>query len=104
MKRLCVSVDLLDVSGAALHAASASLEPPFRVGTLHRGTPTSFVPPRDAVAAMMEEREENDDGETENGASVRAETLGYDVVYSAHGFATVPRGKLRAALRNFRAS
>ena len=104
MKRLCVSVDLLDVSGAALHAASASLEPPFRVGTLHRGTPTSFVPPRDAVAVMMEEREENDDGETENGASVRAETLGYDVVYSAHGFATVPRGKLRAALRNFRAS
>ena len=103
MKRLCVSVDLLDVSGVALHAASASLEPPFRVGTLHRGTPTSFVPPRDAAAAMMmmDERNDDDDG----GASVRApETLGYDVVYSAHGFATVPRGKLRAALRNFRAS
>jgi len=106
MKRLCVSVDLLDVSGVALHAASASLEPPFRVGTLHRGTPTSFVPPRDAAAAMMmmDERDDDDDDD-DDGVSVRApETLGYDVVYSAHGFATVPRGKLRAALRNFRAS
>jgi len=107
MKRLCVSVDLLDVSGVALHAASASLEPPFRVGTLHRGTPTSFVPPRDAAAAMMmmDERDDDDVDTDDGGASVRAPaTLGYDVVYSAHGFATVPRGKLRAALRNFRAS
>jgi hypothetical protein len=94
MRRLYVSVDLLDVSAAALRAASLSLEPPFHVGTLHRGTATSFVPPRDAIAAVS--------GRVYDESSV--DSIGYDIVYSIHGFATVPRSKIHLALRNFRAS
>ena len=73
MSRLCVSVDFLDVSEAALRLASESLEPPFRVGALKRSTLAAF---------------------TSLGAQ-------YDIVYSAFGFTTVPRGKVHAALRNF---
>jgi len=99
MARLFVSVDLLDVSGVALHAASLSMTPPFHVGTLHRGAPTSFVPPSDAVAAARAAA--RDDAST---SSQDFSSIGYDVVYSVHGFATVPRGKIHVALRNFRTS
>ena len=95
MRRLYVSVDLLDVSGVALHAASLSFTPPFHIGTLHRGSLTSFVPPSDAVAASSD---------NESMFSQDLSHIGYDIVYSVHGFATVPRGKIHAALRNFRAS
>ena len=95
MRRLYVSVDLLDVSGVALHAASLSFTPPFHIGTLHRGALTSFVPPSDAVAASSD---------NESMFSQDLSHIGYDIVYSVHGFATVPRGKIHAALRNFRAS
>ena len=77
MRRLCVSVDFLDISAAALSLAATSLETPFRVGTLHRGGACAFFP----VGGRR-----------------------YDVVYSAFGLSTVPRGKIHAALRNFRAA
>lgn len=77
MRRLCVSVDFLDISAAALSLAATSVETPFRVGTLHRGGACAFFPI--------------------NGRR-------YDVVYSAFGLSTVPRGKIHTALRNFRAA
>lgn len=103
MRRLYVSLDLLDVSGVALHAASLSLQAPFHVGTLHRGTLTSFVPPRDA-AMLASSAANSSDGESVMDANGGADGIGYDIVYSVHGFATCPRSKIHLALRNFRAS
>lgn len=99
MERLYVSVDLLDVSAVALHTAAMSLVPPFRVGTLHRGSTTTFVPPQDYADALM-----RDDTRDDDGGGAADSSLGYDIVYTAHGFATTPRGKLHSALRNFRKS
>lgn len=103
MRRLYVSLDLLDVSGVALHAASLSLQAPFHVGTLHRGTLTSFVPPRDA-AMLASSAANSSDGESVIDADGDTNDIGYDIVYSVHGFATCPRSKIHLALRNFRAS
>jgi len=103
MRRLYVSLDLLDVSGVALHAASLSLQAPFHVGTLHRGTLTSFVPPRDA-AMLASSAANSSDGESVMDADGGTDGIGYDIVYSVHGFATCPRSKIHLALRNFRAS
>ena len=97
MERLYVSVDLLDVSAVALHTAATSLVPPFRVGTLHRGSTTTFVPPQDYADALTQD-------DTRDGGGAADPSIGYDIVYTAHGFATTPRGKLHSALRNFRKS
>jgi hypothetical protein len=103
MRRLYVSLDLLDVSAVALHAASLSLQAPFHVGTLHHGTLTSFVPPRDA-AMLASSAANSSDGESVMDAGGGTDGIGYDIVYSVHGFATCPRSKIHLALRNFRAS
>jgi len=103
MRRLYVSLDLLDVSAVALHAASFSLQAPFHVGTLHHGTLTSFVPPRDA-AMLASSAANSSDGESVMDAGGGTDGIGYDIVYSVHGFATCPRSKIHLALRNFRAS